>query len=155
MSDQSSEVESTSDASTATSTEQMASKHTQGNGWRHCLKTVIIALLATTGSAQEAYVNMAGMRNEHGIPEVNLEQQYMLRDSRNWPGLVLEKKESEKKFGSPPEENMATYEGESHGRKLLLFGKKTVWKKAAGKGWSRLTKPPSRSKIAKLLRGEL
>ncbi len=108
--DQSSEVEkveSTSDASIATPTEQMASKYNQGSKWKHWLKTAIITLLAATGNAQEAYVNTASIRYDHGtvpIPGGSLEQRFMLRGSRNWPGLV-QKQESEKHSSSLPQEN--------------------------------------------------
>src|SRR5262249_41622574 len=50
-------VESMRDTSTATSAELADSKHPQSSRWTHLLKTVVIAALVATGSAQEVRAN--------------------------------------------------------------------------------------------------
>ena len=138
---QSSEVESTSDASIATPTEQMASKHTQGSKWKHWLKTAIIALLAATGSAQEVHNSMTSIRDNYGtvpILERSLEQRFMLRGSRDWPGLVQEQ-ESKKHFSSLPQEKLAARSKQENcgGRKLLAWSeqsrRRNEWSKVSGR----------------------
>jgi hypothetical protein len=123
------EVESTSDASIATPTEQMASKYTQGSQWKRWLKTAIIALLAATGSAQEVRNSMTSIRDNYGTVPIlggSLEQRFMLRGSRDWPGLVQEQ-ESKKHFSSLPQEKLAARSKQENcgGRKLLAWSEQS------------------------------
>jgi hypothetical protein len=133
--DELSKVESTRDASTATPTEQRASKYPQQNSRssRRWLKAALMIMLAipAAANAQDIHVNMItdpSNGDDHStMPNSICRLEH--RGRHDGSSFVPEKKESEKNSSPLPEDEMMTYHEQGNHGKESLYWKSSKKKK--------------------------